>query len=139
MTPESSAAVALGCAAVVWDLRTGTIPNWLAGGGVLAGLVCAAGSGGPRGLGIAAAGAVAGFAIFLALHWMGGMGGGDVKLMAGFGALMGPATVIQAAVLASIVGGLCAVGALFWKPRRASIPYAPAIVIGSWLALWGRN
>ncbi len=37
----------------------------------------------------ALAGAAAGFAVFLIFYLLGGMGGGDVKLMAGFGALLG--------------------------------------------------
>ena len=28
---------------------------------------------------------------------------------------------------------------LLWRPRTAAIPYAPAIVIGAWLVLWGRR
>jgi prepilin peptidase CpaA len=133
------AAAALGCAAVLWDLRTGAIPNWLAGGGVVVGLWCGLSSDGVGGLGLAAAGAAAGFAVFLLLHWMGGMGGGDIKLMAGFGALLGPAGILVAALLAAIAGGLLAAGVLLVRPRRASIPYAPAIVLGAWLVLLGRS
>jgi prepilin peptidase CpaA len=77
--------------------------------------------------------------VFLLLHWLGGMGGGDVKLMAGFGALLGPSGTVVAAVLASIAGGLLAAGLLLFQPRRASIPYAPAIVLGAWLVLLGRS
>jgi prepilin peptidase CpaA len=139
MTPATVAVALLGSLAMVWDLRSGRIPNWLAGGGVVAGLACAAASGGARGLATAAAGALLGFAIFFALHWTGGMGGGDVKLMAALGSLLGPWDILAAAVLAAMVGGLWAVALLLWTPKRASIPYAPAIVIGAWLALWGRN
>jgi prepilin peptidase CpaA len=139
MTGAAIAAAALGCAAVVWDLRTGTIPNWIVSGGIGAGLVCGLWSDGLEGAGLSAAGAAAGFALFVVLHWMGGMGGGDVKLMAGFGALLGPWGIVVAAVLASIAGGLLAAGALLFQPRRASIPYAPAIVLGAWLVLLGRT
>ena len=139
MSGAAWVSVALGGAAVVWDLRTATIPNWLAAAGAGAGLACGFWTGGMGGLGLSAAGAAAGFTVFLLFHWLGGLGGGDVKLMAAFGALLGPAGVLEAAVLAAIAGGLLAAAVCLWRPRRASIPYAPAIVIGAWLALWGRS
>jgi prepilin peptidase CpaA len=108
-------------------------------GAVTAGLVCGAWSGGPAGLATAAAGAAVGFVVFLLLHWLGGMGGGDVKLMAGFGALLGPAGILGAALAASVVGALMAATILLWRPRQAAIPYAPAIVAGVWLVLLGRT
>ncbi len=138
MTAAEMTAVAAGSAAVASDLYGGTIPNWLTGGGVVAGLACGLWSAGARGLGMAAAGAVAGFLIFFLLHWMGGMGGGDVKLMACFGALLGPTDILVAAALAAIAGAGLALAAMLWRPRRASIPYAPAIVLGAWLTLLGR-
>jgi prepilin peptidase CpaA len=138
MTPAEIAAVVVGCAAVASDLYDGSLPNWLTGGAAASGLACGLWSGGGRGLGIAAAGAAAGFAVFFLLHWMGGMGGGDVKLMAGFGTLLGPADVLAAAVLAAIAGGVLALASVLWRPGRASLPYAPAIVAGAWLVLLGR-
>jgi prepilin peptidase CpaA len=138
MTAAEMAALAVGSTAVASDLYGGTIPNWLTGGGVAAGLACGLWSAGARGLGMAAVGAVAGFLIFFLLHRMGGMGGGDVKLMAGFGALLGPADILVAAVLAAIAGAVLALAAVLWRPRRESLPYAPAIVLGAWLTLLGR-
>jgi prepilin peptidase CpaA len=79
------------------------------------------------------------------------MGGGDVKLMAGFGALLGAGRLLEAALWTAGVGGILAVGAIAWKSlrglfgskavdmaaveREASIPYAPAIALGVWLSL----
>ena len=112
-----------------------------------------------RGVLYALGGAAAGFAVFLVFYLLGGMGGGDVKLMSGFGALLGPGRLLEAALWTAAVGGLIAVGALGWKAllRRIagsarlsarsrpmteeekvaadSIPYAPAITLGVWLAL----
>jgi prepilin peptidase CpaA len=139
MSAAGLAAAALGCAAVAADLRYGIIPNWLTVAGVAAGLACGLWSGGARGLGSAAAGTAVGLLVFFVLHVMGGMGGGDVKLMAGFGALLGPSGILEAALLAAIAGALLATAVLLWRPRCASIPYAPAIVIGAWLELLGRN
>ena len=42
-----------------------------------------------RGAGSALLGTLAGASVFLIFYLLGGMGGGDVKLMAGFGALLG--------------------------------------------------
>jgi prepilin peptidase CpaA len=139
MTPAEIVAVGLGCAAVTTDLRRRTIPNWLTGGGVAAGLVCGWWSGGVRGVAIAMAGMVVGFLLFAAAHWLGGMGGGDVKLMAAFGTLLGPSEVVGAAALAAIAGALMALAVMWRSPRRPAIPYAPAIVCGAWLVLWGRS
>lgn len=139
MTAAAVAVVALGCAAVIGDLRARTIPNWLSGAGVAAGLVCGVWTEGARGGSMALAGAAAGFAAFLVWHWLGGLGGGDVKLMAGFGALLGPSDILTAAVLAAIAGAFLALGVALWKPRVAAIPYAPAIVAGVWLVLLGRR
>jgi prepilin peptidase CpaA len=63
------------------------------------------------------------------------MGGGDVKLMAAFGALLGPAGILSAALFAAIAGGVCALGFAIWG--RRAIPYAPAIVLGAWISLLG--
>ena len=79
------------------------------------------------------------------------MGGGDVKLMAGFGALLGTGRLIEAALWTAGVGGLLALGAVAYhavrrrvgkkvetaeeKERGESIPYAPAITLGVWLSL----
>ncbi len=76
------------------------------------------------------------------------MGGGDVKLMAGFGALLGAGRLVQAALWTAIIGALLAVIVLGFGWLRArmrkdaantelpkTIPYAPAIALGVWMAL----
>jgi prepilin peptidase CpaA len=136
MTPVVWVAAGLGVAAVVEDLGRRRVPNWLTAAGLAGGFGCAA-WGGWHGVGIAAAGAVVGFLILLPFHWCGAMGGGDVKLMAAYGALLGPAGILLAAVFAAVFGGLSAAGTLLWKPRTAAIPYAPAIVLGAWISLLG--
>jgi len=93
-----------------------------------------------------AGGAGAGFAVFLVFFLLGGMGGGDIKLMAAFGACVGLSRLLEAALLASMAGALVAVGYLVWRwaGRRGrqgvdqtepSIPYAPAISAGALLSL----
>jgi prepilin peptidase CpaA len=95
-------------------------------------------------------GAAAGFAVFLVFYLLGGMGGGDVKLMAGFGALLGAGRLVEAALWTAGAGGLLALGVLGYRALRGkragspveeqkleheSIPYAPAIALGVWLSL----
>jgi len=63
------------------------------------------------------------------------MGGGDVKLMAAFGALLGPPGILLAALMAALFGGIWTLAWVASRPRAAAIPYAPAIVLGAW-ASW---
>jgi prepilin peptidase CpaA len=132
-------ALALGGLAAIDDLRRRNVSNAICIGGLIAGLGCGVWRSGWTGLGAAAAGAAIGFLSFLILYWRGSMGGGDVKLMAAFGSLLGPSGILLAAVLAALFGGLLAAVGLLRSPRAASIPYAPAIVIGAWMVLWGRS
>jgi prepilin peptidase CpaA len=128
-------AIVLGCAAAVDDLRRGSISNWISLTAIAAGLLYHFFHRGGPGLATASEGALLGFAVFLVFYCMGGLGGGDVKLMAAFGALLGPLSILTAAVFASVIGGLWAVASLALRRGRKSIPYGPAIVLGSWLAL----
>src|SRR5271170_7824365 len=98
----------------------------------------------------ALAGAAAGFAVFLVFYLLGGMGGGDVKLMAGFGALLGTGRLIEAALWTAGAGGLLALGVLAYrsvkrrfvpggkietaeeKESGEAIPYSTAITLGVW-------
>ena len=50
-----------------------------------------------------------GVALFFPLFALGGMGGGDVKLLAAVGAWLGPMGAIRAAIWASLAGGVMAV------------------------------
>jgi prepilin peptidase CpaA len=84
-------------------------------------------------------GAAVGFGVFLIFFLAGGMGGGDIKLMAALGACLGPAQILRAALITAVAGALLACGHLFWnwirrRESAPSIPYAPAILIGSLLS-----
>lgn len=137
MTAANGAMWVLGALEVFEDLRCRRIPNWLTGGGVTAGLFCGAAKSGWFGLGMAAGGATAGFLLFLIFYLMGGMGAGDIKLMCAFGALLGPSGTIVAGLFAAVAGALLAGAVLLLKPRTRAIPYAPAVVVGAWLAMLG--
>jgi prepilin peptidase CpaA len=150
VSPRTALIVMVGLAAVIEDLTRRRISNWTSGGALAAGLILHFAEKGWLGLWHSLAGAGLGFGVFLIFYLLGGMGGGDVKLMAGFGALLGDGKIVPAALLAAITGGLMAVGFLAiravarrWRgqaeptgrPSRESIPYAPAITAGVWLAL----
>jgi prepilin peptidase CpaA len=132
-------------AAVLEDLTRRRISNWTSGGAVIAGLIVHLAQKGWTGAMHSLFGSAIGFAVFLIFYLLGGMGGGDVKLMAGFGALLGDAQIVPAALLAAVSGGLMA--AIYLAVRGVarrlgggakageSIPYAPALTAGAWLAL----
>ena len=136
MTSGTAIAATLGVAAVLEDMRRRQLPDWLTAAAVAGGLACAAWDG-PHGLGLAAAGAILGFLILLPFHRYGAMGGGDVKLMAAYGALLGPSGILLAAVFATVIGGLSAAAKLLLNPRTLAIPYVAAIVLGAWVSLLG--
>jgi len=139
MTLLVSTAVLLGCAATFDDLRRRAIANWICVAGLAAGLVYHTATRGWMGLAWSAGGAVVGFAVFLIFYCLGGMGAGDLKLSAAFGALLGPSGILLAALLAAPIGALMAAVCLVWHWRARAIPYAPALTLGAWLALLGKG
>lgn len=148
-------AVLVGLAAVIDDLARRQISNWICVAALAGGLGWQAGQYGWTGLAYGIGGAAAGFGVFLVFYLLGGMGGGDVKLMAGFGALLGAGRLVEAALWTAGLGGVMALSVLGYRAVRdrvrprveskelsadekqaaASIPYAPAIALGVWLAL----
>jgi prepilin peptidase CpaA len=139
MTLLVPTAVLLGCAATFDDLRRRAIANWISVAGLAAGLVYHTAMRGWMGLAWSAGGAAEGFAIFLIFYCLGGMGAGDLKLSAAFGALLGPSGILVAALLAAPLGAVLAAVCMAWRWRVRTIPYAPALTLGAWLALLGRG
>lgn len=112
---------------------------------------------GSAGLGKSSVGALVGFGCLLLPYLRGGMGAGDVKLMAGIGAWLGPLATCQVLIVSSLIGGVYALGLWIWnrlapcesqarnlselvvstERRRKLIPFGAAIaaavlVIGWW-------
>ena len=114
-------AILVGLAAMIDDLARRQIANWIPLSALAAGFGWQIGQSGLRGLMYAGIGTVAGFAVFLIFYLLGGMGGGDVKLMAGFGALLGFQGLITAALCTAAVGGLIAVGVLSVRALRRAL------------------
>ncbi len=92
--------------AAIIDGRQLRVPNWLTFHFVLGGLAFAAWTGGREHLIWSLAGIGVGLISLLPLYAIGGMGAGDVKLMAGVGAWLGPALTLWAFVSSALVGGL---------------------------------
>ena len=101
--------LAVALVAVICDLRTRRIPNALTFGAAAAGLAFAFYTGGWSGLGQAAAGWFVGALLLFPLFALGGMGAGDVKLVAALGAWLGPIDAVWLTIFASIAGGVVAV------------------------------
>ena len=100
--------------AVVIDVRSRRIPNWLSLPFLLSGMVVSGLRGGSAGFvqsieGIGLAVAVAG-----ALCYLRGMGMGDLKLFAAVGAWIGPGQLFVALIATGIAGGFLAVGYALW-------------------------
>jgi prepilin peptidase CpaA len=98
----------LGLAAAAWDLRFRRVPNALTFGAASIGFLVSGMASGTSGLAHSLLGWLAGLALFFPLFVVGGLGAGDVKLLAAFGALIGPTGALWAAILGSLVGGLMA-------------------------------
>ena len=76
----------------------------------------------------AAAGLGVGLLLMLPGHLIGATGAGDVKLMAAFGTLLGPARTGVAFVYTALAGGLLALAIAIWR-RRARTTVARALTI----------
>lgn len=154
MTAQVWIAILVGIAAMADDLWRREISNWIPVTALVGGMGWQIGQNGWHGALYGLGGAAAGFAVFLIFYLLGGMGGGDVKLMSGFGALLGTTRLLWAALLTAGIGGVLAIALLAFhalkrrargkrageeskeaRERRESIPYAPAIALGVWLSL----
>src|SRR6186713_2279816 len=109
MNAFAAVALGVGLVACVTDVRERRIPNVLTFGAAAAALLVHFLSHGSSGLATAAAGWVIGTAVFLPFFLLGGMGAGDVKLMAALGAWLGPADAFWMAIYVSLAGGAMAV------------------------------
>jgi prepilin peptidase CpaA len=107
-------AVVLGTA-VVTDFRSSRIPNWLTLPAIVAGICAQTWTNGMAGMMFSLAGLGGGLALFLILHLSGNIGAGDVKLMAAVGAMVGPYGALLSGLLAIIVGGVYAIGAMCYQ------------------------
>lgn len=98
-------------AAVIDGLKL-KVPNWITFPMIIAGWIYSATLSpyaGWEGLMYSLVGTAVGLALLLPLYAIGGMGAGDVKLLAGIGAWVWPTTTVYAFAISAIVGGIIAV------------------------------
>lgn len=101
--------------AVVTDLRSSRIPNWLTFSAMGMGILIQTWIGGLTGALSSLAGLAVGMGLFFLLYVCKALGAGDVKLMAAIGAMLGPSAVLSVVVLTMIVGGVYALGAMAYQ------------------------
>ncbi len=112
-----SAAVLCALIASIHDLRSRRIPNLLTGPAILFGLLLHLALGGPAQLGLSALGGIAAGGIFLVFFLAGGMGAGDVKLMAAVGCLAGTAYLVQVMIATVLVGAVMGIGLALYRGK----------------------
>jgi len=117
LAPIQFALVALVTVAALWDLRVRRIPNWLTATGVVGGLGMNFALQGWSGLGSAAEGLGLALLVYVPLFLLRAMGGGDMKLMAAAGALIGPVNWLVLFLLTSMLGGIVALLLVVMKGR----------------------
>lgn len=96
-------------AAMITDLKWRRIPNYLTFSGFGVALALRLIFQGWVGLGLALAGAVLAPTLLLVMHGGKGLGMGDLKLAATFGAILGPVLALVAMLVAAVTGGIQAV------------------------------
>ncbi len=94
------------CACCVVDVRTRRIPNALSGAAAIAGIALNTLHAGLPGLLWSLGGLVLMVAVLLAPFALGGLGGGDVKMMAAVGAFLGPRLALLGLTAGMVLGGV---------------------------------
>ena len=100
----------LAIVAVAFDVRTRRIPNVLTFGAAIVAMLFAILSGGLSATLTAALAWTLGVALFLPFFALGGMGAGDVKLLAALAAWLGPLDAVYLAIFTAMAGGVIGLG-----------------------------
>ena len=93
-------------AAALCDWKARKIPNWLTLSMIAFGLILHIASDGISGVGISLLGLVCGILLLYLPFSLGGVGGGDVKLLGAIGSLLGPVLVLQIFLASAVFGGI---------------------------------
>ena len=94
-----------------WKLK---VPNWITVPLIVGGWVYGAYFGW-EGFGWSLLGTVVGLGLLLPAYAIGGMGAGDVKLLAGVGAWVGATDTLYAFCVSAVIGGAIAVAMVLWR------------------------
>lgn len=94
-------------------------------------------------------GAIAGYSSLFIIYWLfklatgkEGMGFGDFKLFALFGAWIGWQLLLLLILMASVVGAIIGISLMLFKnhQKEQAIPFGPYLAIAGWITLlWGSN
>jgi prepilin peptidase CpaA len=108
----------------LWNFRIHnalTIPLFAAG------IVCQGVIGGAAGLAAGVLGVLVGCVPLLVPYVRGGMGAGDIKLMAGVGAWLGPWAVLHVLIVSGLAAGVCTTCLIIWGRIVASVASSGSI------------
>jgi prepilin peptidase CpaA len=97
-----------------WKLK---VPNWLTFPMVIGGWVYSAAALGWVGLGWSLLGTMVGLGLLLPAYAIGGMGAGDVKLLAGVGAWVHGTVTFYAFCVSALVGGIIAMAMVLYRRK----------------------
>ncbi|MBW7476553.1 prepilin peptidase [Paenibacillus oenotherae] len=100
--------------ALISDIKSMRIPNWLTVSFFVAGCCYQVAAGGWEGGWVSLLGALSGFAPLLVLYAFKGIGAGDVKLFAALGVWIGTTAVLQVLIYAILYGGAVGMMLLFF-------------------------
>ena len=117
--------------AAVTDCASRRIPNWLSYTLILGGVVHGMTGLGTVGIGASLLGMLVGFTLTFVFFALGAMGGGDVKLLTGVGAWLGPWGVLLVFVIEAVVGMVQAVVQAASQRRLGSVLRNSAVLAGS--------
>ena len=129
MTWERASEIVLAAvlvAAAVTELRRGKIYNWLTYPAIIVGLGIGAAAGAAEGAAWDAFrdhlfGFGAGFGVLFAAYIIGGMGGGDVKLMGAVGAFLGWPGALHATLYSFLVAAAMGLILMIWRGQTRSV------------------
>src|SRR5215208_1412452 len=117
--------------AAVSDWTSRRIPNWLTFTLALTGLAQGMLGTGPVGLGGAAMGLAVGFTLTFVYFALGAMCAGDVKLLAGVGAWLGPWGALQVFLAEAIIGAALAIVQAAAQGRLRTVLRNSVVLAGS--------
>ena len=117
------------------DGRELKVPNWITFPMILSGLVYSTWVGGLGGLGAGLLGMSVGLLTLLPLYAVGGMGAGDVKLMAGIGAWLGWEITFAAFCVSTVVGAIMAVMMVLWTKSMKHHYENFLLILSEWMVI----
>lgn len=131
--------VKLVSAMLIWaayiDGKQLRVPNWMTFPMVLSGLAYNGWAAGWSGFETAVVGMVVGLLCLLPLYAVGGMGAGDVKLMAGIGSWLGGPITFYAFCVSAVIGALMAVW-MAYRGGRFGHHYANFfLILNEWMTV----